>query len=115
VSSTRHSPLITAFMTRWQQVEKLCQAALELEESRRKAFLEEACGSDKELRREVESLLKFEGRGERFIEEPALEKVAKRVAQEPQSLISRQLGSYQIVSLLGTGGMGWSTRRGILA
>ena len=43
----------------WQQVEKICQAALELEESRRAAFLEEACKDDEELRREVESLLKY--------------------------------------------------------
>ena len=47
-------------MNRWEQVEKLCQAALELEETRRAAFLEEACAGDEELRREVESLLRFD-------------------------------------------------------
>ena len=47
-------------MNRWEQVEKLCQAALELEESRRAAFLEQACAGDAELRREVESLLQFD-------------------------------------------------------
>jgi eukaryotic-like serine/threonine-protein kinase len=62
---------------RWEQVEKLCQAALELEESQRAAFLEQACGGDEELRREVESLLKFEKPGDRFIEQPALEVAAK--------------------------------------
>jgi eukaryotic-like serine/threonine-protein kinase len=95
------------FMTdRWQQIEKICQSALELEESRRSAFLEQACAGDKKLRQEVESLLRFEGRGDRFIEEPALEVAAKMVAQEPQSLIGQQFGSYQILSLLGAGGMG---------
>ncbi len=90
-------------MNRWQQVEKLCQAALELEESRRAAFLEDACRGDEELRREVESLLRFD----RFIEEPALEVAAKMIAHEkPESLIGQQLGSYQILSLLGAGGMG---------
>ncbi len=94
-------------MNRWQQVEKLCQAALELEESRRAAFLEEACAGDEELRREVESLLRFDSRGDRFIEEPALELAAKMMAHEkPQSLVGKQLGSYQILSLLGAGGMG---------
>ena len=94
-------------MNRWQQVEKLCQAALELEESQRAAFLEEACAGDEELRREVESLLQFDSRGDRFIEEPALEVAAKMIAQEkPESLIGQQLGSYQILSLLGAGGMG---------
>jgi hypothetical protein len=43
-------------MSRWEDIEKLCQEALELQESERKAFLEEACGGDAELPREVESL-----------------------------------------------------------
>ena len=46
-------------------------------------------------------------RGDRFIEEPALEVAAKMMAHEkPESLIGQQLGSYQILSLLGAGGMG---------
>ena len=92
---------------RWQQIEKICQSALELEESRRRAFLDEACAGDEELRREVESLLKFESRGDQFIEQPAMEVAAKMMAHEkPESLLGQQLGSYQILSLLGTGGMG---------
>ena len=42
---------------RWQQIEKLFHAALELNVRERAAFLEEACGNDESLRREVESLL----------------------------------------------------------
>ena len=94
-------------MTRWEQVEKLCQSALELEESQRKAFLEEACSGDDELRREVESLLRFDRHGEQFIEQPAIDVAAKMIAQEkPESLVGQQIGSYQILSLLGAGGMG---------
>ena len=94
-------------MDRWQQVEKICHAALELEESQRAAFREEACGDDEALRREVESLLRFDKPGDRFIEEPAMQVAAKMIAHEkPESLIGRQLGAYQILSLLGTGGMG---------
>ena len=72
-------------------------------------FLEQACGGDEELRREVESLLKFEKPGDRFIEQPALEVAAKMIAHDkPESLIGQQLGSYQILSLLGAGaGMGF--------
>jgi eukaryotic-like serine/threonine-protein kinase len=94
-------------MIRWQQVEKICQSALDLEEGRRRAFVEQACGGDQELRQEVESLLKFESCGDHFIQQPALEVAAKMVAQEkPGSLIGQRLGSYQILSLLGAGGMG---------
>src|SRR5215467_11567785 len=92
---------------RWQRVEELCQSALELEESRRAAFLEDACGGDAELQREVESLLRFEKRGCQFIEQPALEVAARMITpQKPESLLGQQVGSHQILSLLGAGGMG---------
>src|SRR5262245_21390859 len=92
---------------RWQQIEKIYHSALELEEGQRVVFLEEACAGDEQLRQEVESLLQSEPSGDRFIEEPALEVAAKMMAHEkPESLIGQQLGSYQILSLLGTGGMG---------
>jgi eukaryotic-like serine/threonine-protein kinase len=92
---------------RWQQLEKIYQSALELEENERPAFLEKACAGDEALRQEVESLLRSEPSANRFIEEPALEVAAKMMAHEkPESLFGQQLGSYQNLSLLGTGGMG---------
>src|SRR6476660_7570144 len=91
---------------RWKEVEKICYSALDLKEDQREVFLEKACEGDPALRRDVESLLQSEKIGERFIEQPALE-VAKMMAQEkPESLIGQQMGSYEIVSLLGRGGMG---------
>ena len=92
---------------RWQQVEKICQSALELDVDQRAAFLDQACAGDEELRREVESLLQFETRGDHFIEEPAVQVAPKMIPHEkPESLIGQQLGAYRIDSLLGTGGMG---------
>lgn len=92
---------------RWQQIEKIYHSALELAENERLAFLQKACAGDEALRHEVESLLRSEVSGDRFIEEPALEAAAKMMAhKKPESLLGQQLGSYQILSLLGTGGMG---------
>jgi len=45
---------------RWKEIELLYHLALEHEESRRAEFLEQACGGDEALRREVESLLAYE-------------------------------------------------------
>ena len=42
---------------RWRQVEQLYNRALEREPGERGAFLAEACGSDEDLRSEVQSLL----------------------------------------------------------
>jgi len=90
---------------RWQQVDKLLEAALEQEESQREAFLKEACRGDEALRQEVESLL--EHQSEHFMEEPAVEMAAEGLVKDQvQALVGKQMGSYKILSLLGKGGMG---------
>ena len=66
---------------RWQQVERLYQAALEREPSQRAAFLEEACAGDEELRQEVESLLAYEPQAKGFIEAPA--PIRERTLKDP--------------------------------
>ena len=90
---------------RWQQIDKLLEAALEQEESQREAFLKEACRGDEALRQEVESLL--EHQSEHFMEEPAVEMAAEGLVKDQvQALVGKQMGSYKILSLLGKGGMG---------
>jgi hypothetical protein len=71
---------------RWRQVERLYHSALEREGSSRDAFLREACRDDEELRREVASLLD----------------------QSDTGLLDRplRLGPYQLIGLIGAGGMG---------
>src|SRR5712692_134608 len=92
---------------RWQQIERMYHAALEREESQRAAYLHEVCAGDDDLRREVESLLAQEKRGDGFLESPAIEVAARAMAKDSGQLLKgRQLGSYKIVSLLGVGGMG---------
>ena len=71
---------------RWRQVELLYHSALEREEPARDAFLREACREDEELRCEVRSLLDQTENG--LLNHPL------------------QLGPYQIVGVLGAGGMG---------
>ena len=71
---------------RWRQVEKVYYSALEREETARDAFVREACGNDDDLRCEVRSLLD----------------------QSESGLLNHplQLGPYQIVGIIGAGGMG---------
>jgi serine/threonine-protein kinase len=90
---------------KWEQVERLFNAALELESAARAAFLAEACAGDEELRREVESLLAYENETAGFIRKPAMEVVARELAEE-SALSNRTIDHFQILSLLGRGGMG---------
>jgi eukaryotic-like serine/threonine-protein kinase len=94
----------------WEEVARLHRAALQHEESRRTAFLHDACGVDEDLRYEVESLLAYEGKAENFMEVPALEVVVKQLAEsQGLGMIQRsgtKLGPYEILAPLGSGGMG---------
>ena len=92
---------------RWQEVERLYHAALGRETEERAAFLREACDGDAELCKEVESLLEYESRAERFIESPALEVAAGLMAEaQTSSMTGQTISHYQILASLGTGGMG---------
>ena len=92
---------------RWQQLDQLFHSALEREPSARAAFLDEACGGDDLLHKEVESLVAGYEESASFIEKPAIEVEARAAAEEQNQLSGGQtIGHYQIVSLLGAGGMG---------
>jgi serine/threonine protein kinase len=91
---------------RWEQINKLYYAALEVTEQQRASFLEAACGADAELRGEVESLLNTHEQVDGFLGKPAMEEVAKVMQDEPPSLVGKQLGPYQVLGVIGAGGMG---------
>ncbi len=92
---------------RWKQIEKLYDTASKLEESGRAAFLDLACGGDEELRRDLASLLASDAQAGSFLARTAAEVMARSIAAEiVPSPIGRQIGHYQVQSLLGAGGMG---------
>jgi hypothetical protein len=86
----------------WLRVEELYHAALERPVAEREAFLDQACGRDDDLRREVLSLLAHEAEAERLMERPAAEAATQRLAL----VRGTRLGPYEVVGLLGAGGMG---------
>jgi serine/threonine protein kinase/Tol biopolymer transport system component len=92
---------------RWRQVDQLFQAALERAPEDRSAFINEACGDDDSLRREVEALLAADGEAGSLIETPAYAVAAPLIAGgDAQPLLGKNVGHYQIISLVGKGGMG---------
>jgi eukaryotic-like serine/threonine-protein kinase len=92
---------------RWRQVREVFSAALELAPDERPRFLDSACGSDAELRREVDSLLRSDAAAGAF-----LGSVAESADRNQESTngddawVGRQVGQYRVVERVGTGGMG---------
>ena len=92
---------------RWKRIENLLQSALERKPAERAAFLREACAGDEAMHKEVESLLDSSQQDGSFLKSPAFEEAAALLAGDNKnSMLGRRIGSYQIISLLGSGGMG---------
>jgi serine/threonine protein kinase len=92
---------------RFQQVAELFRAACELGAEERAAYLHRACADDAELRREVESLLASHEQAGGFLSEPAAKAVAQELTEsEAESVVGRRIDHFQVLSLLGKGGMG---------
>src|SRR5262245_30345288 len=97
-----------AIMTpeQWEKVEQLYNAAFELKPEDRVAFLKQTCGEDQLLRQEVEALLVAEGQAGNFLTSDMRDVVLAKALEKSLSLIGKKLGPYQVLALVGAGGMG---------
>jgi aminoglycoside phosphotransferase (APT) family kinase protein len=92
--------------SRAAQIAELVKSALERETEQLPSFLDEACPADPEMRAEIESLLSHQARASHFIEGSALPLAVEALAGDGQYAAGTVLGDYEIVSLIGEGGMG---------
>ncbi len=100
----------------WEQVDRLLQAALELDASERSAFLDQACAEDKDLRREVESLLAVNLPTNDFLSQPvvnfqdaALSVTTPERSEQSNGILEYGMildDRYRVERELGRGGMG---------
>jgi serine/threonine protein kinase/tetratricopeptide (TPR) repeat protein len=92
---------------RWQHVKAVFQAAAEHRPGERRAYLDQACAGDSDLRRQVEALLVSHEQAPSFLEAPVFELAALAASAGPSdSMVGRRIGPYQVVREIGRGGMG---------
>ena len=93
---------------RWKTIESLFHEALDLPAEARPAFLEERCGTDLELRRELEGLLQSADEPLDFLKEPVFEAARDLTAGSGTGRIApgQRFERYEVQSLIGAGGMG---------
>jgi serine/threonine-protein kinase len=100
---------------RWQQIGRIFKGALDRERDGRAAFLQQACGSDSELRRQVEALLSSHEQAGSFME--ALPSAVTDLTEPPSTVgstlrdtadafLGRIVSNYRLEELLAAGGMG---------
>src|SRR5687767_2198227 len=94
--------------SRLEHVEAIYQAVVEQPLENRRALLESECGNDDELRREVESLLRYEDNGVNFMDTPPADLAAELFGdkRETRNFVNEKIGHYKVERFLGRGGMG---------
>jgi serine/threonine protein kinase len=88
----------------WSRVAPIAEAALLRDGQARAAFVAEACGSDADLRREVDSLLAHASDAADFLDGTAAALILDPTDARP--CVGDRVGPYAIRSRLGAGGMG---------
>jgi eukaryotic-like serine/threonine-protein kinase len=86
----------------WKRIEELFDAASLQAPELRSQFLEEACPDDAELRREVLSLLSSADTVNSFLEDPPV----RSAEQRPKLQRGYKLDHFEVLELIGRGGMG---------
>ena len=88
----------------WKQVSGIFNAALEKTPEQRAAYLDDVCAGDAAVRAEIEELLAASESPDSFIDSPKAGLAG--VADAPRLQPDEMVGSFQVIRLLGVGGMG---------
>jgi serine/threonine protein kinase len=92
---------------RYQRIKELFHSALERTPKERPAFLAEACGDDTALLAKVEALVAADEQPGSFMDAPAYAVAAEMLTEDSTgALVGQSIGHYQVMALLGSGGMG---------
>src|SRR5262245_27531314 len=91
-----------------EQLAEIYHSARELRGQDRVRFLQQACGSDFQMLRNIETLLQQDETANDLLDQPAI-KIAGNLMSEFKTVnwpIGTRMGPYELMSLVGAGGMG---------
>jgi serine/threonine protein kinase/tetratricopeptide (TPR) repeat protein len=95
---------------RWQKVEEIFQAAVDLLPEERARYIAQVCAHDTTLRHDVESLLSQHDSAGELLDQPFYGNTEMNVfesfVEEEDPMLGRRLGSYRVEREIGRGGMG---------
>src|SRR5262249_4941126 len=90
------------------QIIEIYHSARELHGEERSQFLQDACGSDTELLRQIQTLLEQDETANSLLDRPAISIAAELISESRTARWppGTQVGPYELLSLVGIGGMG---------
>jgi hypothetical protein len=91
---------------RWHRIEVLFEQALELAESARSSFLDQACAGDPELHRELVELLASSPHAGASLRDAVVAEVQVLASDAAAAPLGRRIGPFRLLTLIGEGGMG---------
>ena len=91
---------------RWQRINEIFHAALDLDPDQREAYTRTQAGSDAEVLREVQTLLDSHRRSDGYLDLPAWAVGADLLLEGEPSLAGKTIGKYRVVREIARGGMG---------
>jgi serine/threonine-protein kinase len=90
----------------WKRVRRVFAGARRLPDHERAAYLDVACGGDADLLEEVRALLAASTRPDSEIDEIVSDAARAAVGPDATGRLDARVGSYRLVRVIGTGGMG---------
>jgi tetratricopeptide (TPR) repeat protein len=92
---------MTTDTERWRRLEEIYRLAAKLPAETRRVRLDELCGADVAMRREIESMIEASRKAGAFLEAPLTSMLDVR-----NDVVGREIGRWRILEHLGSGGMG---------
>ena len=91
----------------WDRIFATFEKALKIPQERRDAWIDEACGHNDEMRRQVKALVAGHENSEGVLDRPLVDKLPSEItAAQPALSAGVRVASYEIVREIGRGGMG---------
>ena len=95
-------------MALWDKIENAYHRARDLRGEERSHFLDDVCGSDAAMRRQIETLLQQDDNPDSFLNRPAVELAAEwpSLTRGLTMVRGTRIGAYEVLEPIGSGGMG---------
>jgi serine/threonine-protein kinase len=97
---------VTKDQQRWSRLNEILERAVGLDGAARETYLVEVCGSDTELRHEIDRLLAYDSDRTGDLRDAVRAAAGRFIDEQDNALAGQRIGAWRVVSKIADGGMG---------